>query len=64
MQIRTLLVDSDYLLQRSYHGAKDVYTHSFGHIGGLYQFFTTLRKLIKAHMINKVVLVCYGEFCL
>ena len=61
MQIRTLLVDSDYLLQRSYHGAKDVYTHSFGHIGGLYQFFTTLRKLIKAHMINKVVLVWDGE---
>ena len=61
MQTRTLLVDSDYLLQRSYHGAKDVYTHSFGHCGGLYQFFTTLRKLIKAHMINKVVLAWDGE---
>ena len=58
---RTLLVDSPNLLKRSIHGAKDVYTTSFGHIGGLYSFLTTTRKLIKDHMINKVILVWDGE---
>ena len=61
MKTRTLLVDSSYLLQRSFHGAKDTSTSAFGHIGGLYQFFTTIRKMIKDHMINKVVLVWDGE---
>ncbi len=61
MKIRTLLVDSSYLLQRSFHGARDTYTEKFGHIGGLYQFLTTVRKLIKTHKINKVVLVWDGE---
>jgi 5'-3' exonuclease len=54
-------VDSSYLLKRSYHGAKDVYTNNFGHIGGLYSFMTTVRKMIKDHMINKVVLAWDGE---
>lgn len=61
MKIRTLLVDGSYLLKRSYHGAKDVETANFGHIGGLYSFLTTVRKTIKEHMINKVVLVWDGE---
>jgi len=61
MKTRTLLVDSNYLLKRSFHGAKDIYTKPFGHIGGLYQFLTTTRKLIKDHMINKVVLAWDGE---
>jgi 5'-3' exonuclease len=61
MKTRTLLVDSSYLLKRSFHGAKDTYTAKFGHIGGLYAFMTTIRKLIKDHMINKVVLVWDGE---
>ncbi len=61
MKTRTLLVDSSYLLKRSFNGAKDTSTSAFGHIGGLYQFFTTVRKLIKAHMINKVVLMWDGE---
>jgi len=61
MKTRTLLVDSSYLLQRSFHGAKDTSTSAFGHIGGLYQFLTTTRKLIKEHMINRVILVWDGE---
>lgn len=61
MKIRTLLVDSSFLLKRSFHGAKNVYTDSAGHIGGLYQFYTKLRKLIKENQINKVVLVWDGE---
>jgi 5'-3' exonuclease len=61
MKTRTLLVDSQNLLKRSFHGAKDVQTTSFGHIGGLYSFLTTIRMHIKRHMINKVVLVWDGE---
>jgi len=61
MKVRTLVVDSSFLLQRSWHGAKNTYTPKFGHIGGLYSFLTTVRKLIKTHMINKVVLVWDGE---
>lgn len=61
MKIRTLLVDSSYLLKRSYHGASETYTDSFGHIGGLYQFITTTRMLITQYQINKVVLVWDGE---
>jgi len=61
MKTRTLLVDSQNLLKRSFHGAKEVQTTSFGHIGGLYSFLTTIRMHIKRHMINKVVLVWDGE---
>lgn len=61
MKTRTLLVDSSYLLKRSVNGAKDVYTNKFGYCGGLYSFLTTVRKLIKEHKINKVVLVWDGE---
>lgn len=61
MKTRTLLVDSSFLLKRSYFGAKNTYTPKFGHIGGLYAFLTTTRKLVKKHMINKVVLVWDGE---
>lgn len=61
MKRRTLLVDGSYLLKRSFNGAKDTYTTSFGHIGGLYAFFTTLRKLIKDNKSNKVILAWDGE---
>ena len=61
MKTKTLLVDSSFLLKRSIHGAKNVYTNKFGHIGGLYQFLTKLRKLIKENQINKVVLAWDGE---
>lgn len=61
MKTKTLLVDSSFLLKRSIHGAKNVYTEKFGNIGGLYQFMTKLRKLIKEHQINKVVLAWDGE---
>jgi 5'-3' exonuclease len=61
MKTRTLLVDASNLLKRSFHGAKDVQTTKFGHIGGLYSFFTSIRKLIKQYQINKVVLAWDGE---
>lgn len=58
--VRTLLIDSSYLLKRSFHGAKDGYTKS-GFMGGLYGFLTKVRELIKEHQVNKVVLVWDGE---
>jgi 5'-3' exonuclease len=61
MEIRTLLVDGNYLLKRSYFGAKDAFTPQFGAIGGLYGFMTTLRKLIREHQINKIVVAFDGE---
>lgn len=61
MKTRTLLVDSSYLLKRSINGAKNVYTNSFGHIGGLYSFLTTVRKLVRENNINKVILAWDGE---
>lgn len=60
MESKTLLVDSSYLLKRSYNGAKNSYT-KVGHMGGVYGFFTMIRKLIKEHKFNKVVLVWDGE---
>jgi DNA polymerase-1 len=61
MEFRTLLVDSPYLFKRSLYGAKDQYTTNFGNFGGVYGFLTMIRKLIKEHSINKVVLVWDGE---
>lgn len=51
---RTLLVDGNYLLKRSYHGAKHLYNAKGENIGGLYQFLVMVRKLIKEHNINKM----------
>ena len=61
MKNRTLIIDGNYLLKRSFHGAKDLYTDSFGHIGALYQFLVTTRKLISDYSINKVFIAWDGE---
>jgi 5'-3' exonuclease len=61
VKTRTLLVDGSYLLKRSFSGAKDTYTDSYGHIGGLYSFMTTLRMLIRDYRANKVILAWDGE---
>lgn len=60
MSNRTLIVDSNYLLKRSINGAKEVYTNGI-HFGGVFQFFTTIRKHITLHKINKVILFWDGE---
>lgn len=57
---RTLLVDSSYLLKRSFDGAKESYTKA-GFMGGLYGFLTTVRMLVRDYQINKVVLMWDGE---
>jgi 5'-3' exonuclease len=58
--LNTLLVDANYLLKRSMFGAKHVYAKG-SHIGGIYSFLTTIRKLITENNINKVVLCWDGE---
>src|SRR5258706_11131603 len=57
---RTLLVDSSFLLKRSFHGAKNSYT-KVGFMGGLYGFITAIRMMIKKYQINKVILFWDGE---
>jgi 5'-3' exonuclease len=57
----TLLVDGENLIKRAFLGAKDVYSEEFGHIGGLYQFMSSLRQQIKLHNINKCLVLWDGD---
>lgn len=51
---KTLLVDGSNLLKIGFHGAKELF-HKGEHIGGIYHFINTLRKLIEEHNFDKVV---------
>ena len=57
----TLLVDGDAILKTSYYGAKNMY-YNGTHIGGLYQFVTTLRKVINENIVDKVYVFWDGAF--
>jgi 5'-3' exonuclease len=57
---KTLIVDGNVLMKRSYNGAKNVY-HKDKHIGGIFAFYSTLRKIIIEHKIDKVVITWDGE---
>jgi len=57
---KTLIVDGNVLMKRSYNGAKNVY-HKDKHIGGIFAFYSTLRKIIIEHKIEKVVITWDGE---
>tara|TARA_R110001599_G_scaffold23120_8_gene85135 strand:+ start:4989 stop:6017 length:1029 start_codon:yes stop_codon:yes gene_type:complete len=57
---KTLIVDGNVLMKRSYNGAKNVY-HKDKHIGGIFAFYSTLRKLILEHKIEKAVITWDGE---
>lgn len=57
---KTLLIDGNVLMKRSYNGAKNVF-YKEKHIGGIFQFYTTLRKLIVDLSVDKVVLMWDGE---
>jgi 5'-3' exonuclease len=61
MENRTLVVDGSFLLKQSFNGFKNTYTHSFECISGLYGSLIILRKLIKEHQINKIVVMWDGE---
>jgi 5'-3' exonuclease len=57
---KTLIVDGNYLMKRSYNGAKNVY-HKDNHIGGIFAFYSTLRKLTLEQKIDKIVVTWDGE---
>jgi 5'-3' exonuclease len=57
---KTLLIDGNVLMKRSYNGAKNVFYKEV-HIGGIFQFYTTLRKLIVELSIDKVIIMWDGE---
>jgi 5'-3' exonuclease len=57
---KTLLIDGNVLMKRSYNGAKNVY-YKEKHIGGIFMFYTTLRKLIVELSIDKVIIMWDGE---
>jgi len=57
---KTLIIDGNVLMKRSYNGAKNVY-YKETHIGGIFMFYTTLRKLIIELSIDKVVIMWDGE---
>jgi 5'-3' exonuclease len=57
---KTLLIDGNVLMKRSFNGAKHLY-HKEKHIGGIYQFYATLRKIVVEHKIDKIVLMWDGE---
>jgi 5'-3' exonuclease len=57
---RTLLVDGNSLLNTGFHGIKNMYNGT-DHIGGLYHFLNTLRKLIDTYLLTKIVVFWDGE---
>jgi len=59
-KIQTLLVDGNSLMKRSYTGAKNMY-YKEKHIGGIFQFYSTLRKMIVDFKIDRVVIMWDGE---
>jgi len=57
---KTLIVDGNVLMKRSYNGAKNVY-HKDKHIGGISAFYSILRKIVVEHKVDKLVITWDGE---
>jgi 5'-3' exonuclease len=55
-----LLVDGDNLLTIGFYGLKN-YFHKGNHIGALYHFINTLRKLIEINNLDKIVVFWDGK---
>lgn len=58
----TLLVDGNALFKVGYFAAKDTYNSNGHHIGGLYSFFTILRKLLTEDLYHRVYVFWDGNF--
>lgn len=61
-EIHTLLVDGNSLFKTSYHGAKNEYNRNGVHIGGIYSFLTTVRKLLNEEVYHKIFVFWDGKF--
>ncbi len=60
MKAKTLLVDGNNLLKIGFHGVKD-YFYNGKHIGGIWHFLNTLKRLIDENNYDKVVVFWDGE---
>ena len=55
-----LLVDGDNLLTIGFYGAKNVF-YKGQHIGGIYHFLNTLKRMFEAHKLEKIVVFWDGH---
>lgn len=60
-KINTLLVDGNALFKVGYFGAKDLYNDDGRHVGGIYQFIVTLRKLLDENIYHRVFIFWDGN---
>jgi len=58
----TLLVDGNALFKTAFNGAKNCYNDQGRHIGGIYQFMTTLRMLLTEDTYHRVYVFWDGNF--
>lgn len=58
----TLLVDGNALFKTAFNGAKNAYNQHGHHIGGIYQFLTTLRMLLTQDTYHRVYVFWDGNF--
>lgn len=61
-EINTLLIDGSALFKSSFFGAKDRYNKDGQHIGGLFQFLTTLRMVLEHDLYHRVIVFWDGNF--
>jgi DNA polymerase-1 len=57
----TCIVDGNALLKVAYHGASGLYNSHGVHIGGLYQFMSILRKIVKENDVKQIVVFWDGK---
>jgi 5'-3' exonuclease len=55
-----LLVDGDNLLTIGFFGLKNHF-YKGNHIGGLYHFINTLRRMVEIHHLDKIVVFWDGK---
>jgi len=58
----TLLVDGNALFKTGFLGAKNQYNSNGQHVGGIYQFMTTLRMLLNEDLYHRVYVFWDGNF--
>lgn len=61
-EINTLLIDGNSLFKTSFHGAKNEFNSHGVHIGGIYSFLTTVRKLMNDEVYHKIFVFWDGKF--
>jgi 5'-3' exonuclease len=57
----TCIVDGQALLKVAYHGASNLFNSKGQHIGGLFQFFSILRKIVKENQVNEIIVFWDGK---